>query len=79
MSLKDDFCHPFSFFKAITLEKMDTMENILLPTDFSANSRAAIEYAFQLFKGAGKSFYFLNVQKSSEFITDDLIDSSAGT
>jgi len=47
------------------------MMNILLPTDFSENSKNAIAYALDFCKGAACSFFFLNVQKQSEFILDD--------
>lgn len=53
------------------------MKHILLPTDFSENSTNAINYAMELFKGQDCHFYILNVQKSSEYITDDLL--TAGT
>ncbi|MCH9660155.1 MAG: universal stress protein [Bacteroidetes bacterium] len=49
------------------------MKNILLPTDFSDNSRNAIEYAMLFFKNWECNFYILNVQKQSEFILDDLM------
>jgi nucleotide-binding universal stress UspA family protein len=49
------------------------MKHILLPTDFSENSTNAMNYAMELFKGETCHFYILNVQKSSEYITDDLL------
>lgn len=49
------------------------MKQILLPTDFSENSINAMHYALQLFKGEPCHVYLLNVQKSSEYITDDLL------
>ena len=49
------------------------MKHILLPTDFSENSTNAITYAMELFKGQPCHFYLLNIQKSSEYITDDLL------
>jgi len=52
------------------------MKNILLPTDFSENSRNAIHYAMNLLKGKPSNFYFLNVQKVSEFTTDDIYTTS---
>ncbi len=52
------------------------MKNILLPTDFSDNSRNAIRYAMKLFEGHTCDFFFLNVQKVSEFATDDIYTSS---
>lgn len=53
------------------------MKHILLPTDFSENSKNAMNYAMQLFKGETCHFYVLNVQKSSEYITDDLLTAGA--
>lgn len=55
------------------------MKNILLPTDFSENSRNAILYALEFFKGTACSFYILNVHKSSEFILDDMMAAPTGT
>jgi len=52
------------------------MKNILLPTDFSDNSRNAIHYAMKLFEGHTCDFFFLNVQKVSEFATDDIYTTS---
>ena len=52
------------------------MKNILLPTDFSKNSVNAIEYAMEFFKNWECDFYILNVQKTSEYITDDIMTSS---
>lgn len=52
------------------------MKHILLPTDFSENSLNAITYALQFFKNWTCDFYILNVQKSSEYITDDLMAAS---
>ncbi|TVZ27573.1 nucleotide-binding universal stress UspA family protein [Gillisia sp. Hel_I_86] len=49
------------------------MKNILLPTDFSENSLNAIEYALEFFKGNSCNFYILNVQKSSDFLSADLV------
>ncbi len=49
------------------------MKNILLPTDFSENSKNAIDYALKLFKNELCTFYFLHVQKVSNYITDDLM------
>lgn len=49
------------------------MKNILLPTDFSENSLNAIDYALEFFKGTSCHFYVLNVQKSSDFLTADLV------
>ncbi len=52
------------------------MKNILLPTDFSANSMNAIEYAMHFFENRECNFYLLNVQKISEYISDDLVAGS---
>ncbi|CAM4280722.1 universal stress protein [Gillisia hiemivivida] len=49
------------------------MKNILLPTDFSENSLNAINYALEFFKGNSCNFYILNVQKSSDFLSADLV------
>ena len=51
--------------------------NILLPTDFSENSRNAIAYALDFYKGEACSFSFLNVQKPSEFMLDDFYTAPA--
>lgn len=52
------------------------MKNILLPTDFSANSMNAIDYAMQFFENQECHFFILNIQKISEYITDDLTTGS---
>jgi nucleotide-binding universal stress UspA family protein len=52
------------------------MKNILLPTDFSENSINAIDYALKLFANSEIKFHILNVQKSSDYITSELISSS---
>ncbi|PVW15872.1 universal stress protein [Marixanthomonas spongiae] len=49
------------------------MFNILLPTDFSENSKNAIRYALEFFKGKASTFYLLNVQKTSEYVTADVL------
>ncbi len=49
------------------------MKNILLPTDFSENSLNAIDYAMEFFKDQSCTFYVLNVQKSSDFLSADLV------
>lgn len=53
------------------------MKNILLLTDFSEDSRNAIEYALQFFKGGKYNFFILNVHKVSNYTTGDLMASSA--
>ncbi|WP_234859364.1 universal stress protein [Aquimarina aquimarini] len=55
------------------------MKNILLPTDFSDNSRNAIEYALLFFKNQTCTFHLLNVQKASSYTTDDLMTSPSDT
>jgi len=52
------------------------MKTILLPTDFSQNSLNAINYAMKMFKDVDCTFYVLNVQKASSFISDDLMTAS---
>lgn len=52
------------------------MKRILLPTDFSENSINAIDYAMELFKNQSCEFTFLNVQKPSEYIIDDIYTAS---
>ncbi|KAA3620515.1 MAG: universal stress protein, partial [Flavobacterium sp.] len=54
------------------------MKKILLPTDFSPNSLHAIDYAMNFFKGNKAHFVLLNIQKSSEYITDDLMAAGPG-
>ena len=49
------------------------MKRILLPTDFSENSRNAIHYAMQLYEHDKCEFYLLHVLKASTFISDDLM------
>ena len=49
------------------------MKNILLPTDFSDNSKNAIQYAMEFFKNERCTFYILNVQKASSYTTDNLM------
>lgn len=49
------------------------MKHILLLTDFSENSKNAIDYALQLFKNDQCVFYAVHVQKPSSYISDDLL------
>lgn len=49
------------------------MKRILLPTDFSENSLNAIDYAMALFEKLPCEFYFLNIQKPSQYVSDDLL------
>lgn len=53
------------------------MKTILLPTDFSKNSMNAIDYAMNMFENVTCEFYIINVQKSSAFISDDMMVVSA--
>ncbi|AXT58131.1 universal stress protein [Aquimarina sp. AD1] len=55
------------------------MKNILLPTDFSENSRNAINYAMRFFENELCTFYILNVQKASLYMTDDLMAAPMNT
>jgi nucleotide-binding universal stress UspA family protein len=55
------------------------MKNVLLPTDFSENSINAIKYAFSFFKDSEVNFFVLNVQKTSDYTTSDLMSSSSNT
>ena len=55
------------------------MTSILLPTDFSDNSINAIHYAVELFQDARCEFYFLNVQRASSFVSDDLMTMQPST
>ena len=53
------------------------MKSILLPTDFSKISLSAIDYAMELFRNEECEFYFLNIQKASSFVSDDLMTMSS--
>lgn len=55
------------------------MKNILLPTDFSRNSKNAIRYAMKFFKGETCTFHILNTQKSSGYLTAELRSGVSGT
>jgi len=55
------------------------MENILLPTDFSENSKNAIRYALKFFEGEKCTFHILNSQKPSGYITADVLYGAPGT
>ncbi|WP_147309585.1 universal stress protein [Marixanthomonas ophiurae] len=52
------------------------MNTILLPTDFSESSKNAIRYALDFFKGHTCTFYILNIQKTSEYVTADVRSAS---
>lgn len=49
------------------------MINILIPTDFSNNSRNAIEYALKLFRNDKCTFYLLNAFQSYYYTTTSLM------
>jgi len=49
------------------------MLTILLPTDFSSNSKAAIFYALALFKSQKVAFYFLHAYQNEFYDHDELI------
>ncbi|MEW7290036.1 universal stress protein [Aquimarina sp. 2304DJ70-9] len=55
------------------------MKNILLPTDFSDNAKNAIYFAMEFFKNELCTFHLLNVQKASNYTTDDLMVAPANT
>lgn len=55
------------------------MLKILLPTDFSKNSTNAISYAMQFFTKWKCTFYILHVQKTSDYITGDLMAATPKT
>lgn len=48
------------------------MKNILLPTDFSANSWNAIEYALKFLKNTKCYFYLLHVNRVSALVESDV-------
>ena len=54
------------------------MKNILLPTDFSKNSKNAIRYAMKFFEGEACTFHILNSQKPSGYITADVLYGAPG-
>lgn len=55
------------------------MKNILLPTDFSENSKNAVNFALKFFEGQTCTFYILNSQKPSGYITADVLYGAPGT
>lgn len=55
--------------------KFTLMKSVLLPTDFSENSINAIDYAMDLFKNLPCEFILFNIQKPSEYVTDDIYTS----
>lgn len=48
------------------------MKNILLLTDFSSNSKNALDYALKFFKGGDYHFFILNVHRTSNYATGEL-------
>ncbi len=54
------------------------MRNILLPTDFSVNSKNAIKFAIKFFEGETCTFHILNSQKPSGYLTADVISGAPG-
>lgn len=65
--------------RRITFGKSNAMRNILLPTDFSANSLNAINFAIKLFEGETCTFYILNSEKPSNYITAEVLQATPGT
>lgn len=57
----------------LTSKKLRILKSILLPTDFSNNSINAINYAMELLKDEVCEFYVINIQKTSSFVSDDLM------
>lgn len=55
------------------------MKSILLPTDFSENSKYAIKFALKFFEGETCTFYILNSQKPSNYITADVLYGAPGS
>jgi len=60
------------------------MTNILIPTDFSANSWNAIEYALSLYRNHHIAFYLLHVQNESDsdssgYNSDTVVTQAAAT
>lgn len=54
------------------------MKNILLPTDFSENSKNAIRFAMKFFEDETCMFHILNSQKPSGYITSDVLYGAPG-
>ncbi len=50
---------------------------ILVPTDFSETAVSALNYSLALFKGKSCAFYLLSILETSEYISDDLLQSDA--
>lgn len=50
---------------------------ILVPTDFSEKALSALHYSLNLFKGKACAFYLVSIRESSNYISDDLLQSDA--
>ena len=55
------------------------MKNILLPTDFSENSKNAIRFAMMFFQGESCTFHILNSQMPSGYMTAQVRSTAPGT
>lgn len=55
------------------------MKNILLPTDFSENSKNAIRFAMKFFQGETCTFHILNSQMPSGYMTAQVRSTAPGT
>ena len=51
---------------------------VLLPTDFSDNSRNAINYALELFANEPCDFYLMNAFSSKATVIDILLNAASG-
>ncbi|MFO8146310.1 MAG: universal stress protein [Bacteroidota bacterium] len=51
--------------------------NILVPTDFSEKANSALNYSLSLFKGKSCVFYLLSIRETSNYISDELLQSDA--
>lgn len=71
--------HFLNYSVNLLLKKSNFMKNILLPTDFSENSKNAIQFAMHFFEGETCTFYILNSQKPSGYITADVLYGAPGT
>lgn len=50
---------------------------ILVPTDFSEKAISALNYSLSIFKGKRCVFYMLSILETSEYISDNLLQSDA--
>lgn len=55
------------------------MRNILLPTDFSENSKNAIRFAMKFFEGEPCTFHILNTEKPTKYMTAEIRSSAPGS